>query len=300
MQKVDFFIVGAPKYGTTSLSEYLREHPEICFSDPKEPDYFDDLSRDCFYGTEEEYHKIFFSHCTSEKIRGEGSTWYLYSQKAIPNIMKYNPEARIIVMLRNPVEMVHSLHSHLVFSCDEDERDFKKAWNLQDLRREQKHIPKTDYHPAAFLYAEVAGYSRQLEALYRNVPKKQVMVILFDDFIADTKGVYKDVLEFLDVSTDFVPSFEIINPAKVSRSRLIAKVFHKPPNQLTVLARRLRKKLGLRTLGIRPLLNLLNTRAQKRPPLDENMKETLRNTFREDIQQLGKLLGRDLSHWLDN
>ena len=145
MRKPDFFLIGAPKCGTTALATYLSEHPNILLSDPKEPQYFcKDLK---WYGnpvkSDEDYLRRFFPGLEGSPaaIVGEASSLYLYSKVAVPNILSFQPEAKFIVMLRNPVEMAYSLHSMLCFQGEEDEKDFLKAWHLQDQRRAGRFIP---------------------------------------------------------------------------------------------------------------------------------------------------------------
>ena len=108
--KVDFFIVGAPKAGTTSLFHYLNEHLEIEMSSQKEPDYFSDgaLKRQGMYYRKsrienlEKYHGLFTNK--EVKLRGEASVSYLFYNDVPQKIKDYNPKAKIIIMLRNPID----------------------------------------------------------------------------------------------------------------------------------------------------------------------------------------------------
>jgi hypothetical protein len=122
-----FFIVGAPKSGTTALAVYLQDHPMVCFSEDKEPQYFAlDLPGQRLV-TDEAQYLAFFHPSETNKIAGEASVFYLYSKVAIQNIAKFDQNAKLIVMLRNPIDIVHSFHAQLVFSGEEDERDFAEA-----------------------------------------------------------------------------------------------------------------------------------------------------------------------------
>jgi hypothetical protein len=130
----DFFIVGAPRCGTTSLSRYLARHPQISFSEPKEPHYFSQVSKDfSTLEVQENYLARFFRHRqNSHQAVGEGSVSYLYSQQAIDQILKFNPRAKFIAMVRNPIDMIHSYHYRLLFTLDEDVQDFATAWSLHE------------------------------------------------------------------------------------------------------------------------------------------------------------------------
>ena len=117
-KKPGFFIVGAPKCGTTSFYHYLRQHPQIFMPDNKEPHYFgSDLKKrsDEFIKTEEEYLSL-FKDADSSQMAGEASTFYLYSKAAQKEIKGFNPHAKIIIMLRNPIDFLHSLRISFVFS----------------------------------------------------------------------------------------------------------------------------------------------------------------------------------------
>ena len=112
--KVDFFIVGAPKAGTTSLYHYLNEHLEVEMSSQKEPDYFSDdalQEQGLYYGknridTLDKYNNLFVNH--QAKLRGEGSVSYFFYDDVPNKIKKYNPDSKIIIMLRNPIDRAFS------------------------------------------------------------------------------------------------------------------------------------------------------------------------------------------------
>ncbi len=304
MLKPNFFIVGAPKCGTTALSEYLRTHPQIFFSTPKEPSYFStDLgtdSRNPVFYTERDYLEKCFKGSTSQHLAiGEGTAVHLYSQVAVKNIIKFNPVAKIIVMLRNPIDLVYSWHSHLLSVFREDIVDFEEAWNKQLVRKEGRNLPKICHEPKMLFYREIALLGQQLERLYQSVPREQVLVIWFDDFISQTPQVYNQVLQFLGVSPDGRQEFPRVNENRVIRlpwlkfsmENLLASWLGK-----AVISAK--KQLGIKTLGIGPLIAVFHTKIQPRPPLDPSMRKVLIEEFREDIEKLSGLLGKDLSHWV--
>lgn len=111
MRRPNTFIVGAPKCGTTALSTYLSEHREVFLSDPKEPNYFcSDLPERQVVSQMEDYLTLFEGALDGHSVVMEASTWYLVSRVAVANIMEFEPRARLIVMVRNPIDLVHSLH----------------------------------------------------------------------------------------------------------------------------------------------------------------------------------------------
>jgi len=156
LKRPNFFIIGAQKSGTTALCEYLAAHPDICISRLKEPHYFSDEFNSIYSIDTLEKYLGLFSHCEKNiAVVGEASTGYLQSEIALKNIYNYNPDSKIIVMLRNPLDLVISLHSHLVFYGHEDEYSFEKAWKLQDKRKRGIHLPRDPRLRHTLQYASV-------------------------------------------------------------------------------------------------------------------------------------------------
>jgi hypothetical protein len=301
--KIDFFIIGAPKCGTTSLVEYLSSHPDIGFSKIKEPHYF---STDFpGYQVNQDY-ESFISTCfpleNEEKLKyGEGSVFYLYSAVAVKNILDYNPNAKFIVMLRNPVDLVYSLHAQLLFTGDEKINSFSDAWKMCEIRRSQnKQIPKTCREPFFLQYDKMGLLGENLERLYSMVPEKQRKTIVFDDFITNTKQVYMETLSFLDLDYDGRDEFPQVNVNTKVYFQLINSIVRYPPKVLAWITERIKNFLGIETLFIGSLLHYaktLNKVEIKREPLSEDFRLELHETFKEDIHKIEKLVNVDLSHW---
>ena len=215
--KPSYFIVGSPKCGTTALAEYLKVHDDIFVSTPKEPHYFaDDFPH---YKKElpdlASYEALFDTPDANKcKITGEASVWYLYSKCAISNIKAYQPDAKIIVMLRKPLEVVESLHRQMLWVLDEDDPSLESAWNKQADRSRGIGLPDKCREPAFLQYKNVVDYSVQLKRLYSVFPAEQIKIILFDDFKNNTLQVYKEVIEFLGFEYDGRKEFEKINERK--------------------------------------------------------------------------------------
>lgn len=291
----NFFILGAPKCGTTALQSYLSEHPDIYI--PKgERNYF---SKDINSGEHADLDSYLATFESSEvgQVIGEKSVWYLYSHEAIRNILKFNPNAKFIVMLRNPVDTAYSLYSQLLRSvggrCQkEDVADFREAWYLQAERKNGKRIPKGCREPKWLQYGEVCKFGDQIERLFTQIPKDRVMIIFYKDFKEDTYAIYKKTLEFLGVPYDGRTEFAVINSNKtVIRPRL---------RRFLLAVVRLKEILRLPSFNFNILGQILEkTRPeQKRPPLSADFKMELVNYFRKDIKKLSALTGRDLSYWL--
>lgn len=212
--------------------------------------------------------------------------------------MKYNNEAKIIVMLRNPIDMVYSLYYQQAYNFDEDARSFNDAWYLQDIRAKGQSIPARCREPSHIQYKDVGCYSTQLKKLYKHVPREQVKVIFFDDFVRETQKTYYDVLSFLNISSDGRTEFPRINPNKIHKSKLIGSALRKNPRFVRKAKQTIKRILNIRSFHILPTLVRLNTKKIPRPPLDKDMKKILIEEFKEEIRELSQMMGKNLEHWL--
>ncbi len=296
----NFFILGAPKCGTTALSEYLRRHSQIFVSTPKEPHYFcDDF--DYYYApgerTEAHYLRLFDRADESHLAVGEASVWYLYSRTAARNIMEFDPSARVIVMVRNPVELVPSLHSQLRYMLDEVEPDPAVAWGLQGVRRQGEGLPDTVRVPEFLQYGETARLGAQVRRVLEVVPREQLKVLVFDDLRADTGAVYRDALAFLGVPDDGRSEFPRVNENKVHRAAALARFTQRPPSALVAMARGVKRLAGIQRLGVLDRLRRRNRQVTRREEIAPEFVQELREHFRDDVAELGELIGRDLSAW---
>jgi hypothetical protein len=290
MIKPNFFIVGAPKCGTTSLAAWIADHPDIYFSPTKEPHFFNtDHKR--FINSIQGYESLFEGATKSHRAVGEASVWYLYSSAAVANILAYNPDAKFIVMLRNPVEMAPSLHEELVFTGREDVADFAAAWNLQDARRRGEHLPRMVWEPKYLQYGDLCSLGGQVKRLFQSVPREHVKVILLDDLTQDPGGVYRSVLQFLGVDDDHRRDFRPLNRAKSRRwPGLLAVAW-----AVTTAKRAIGMEGGL---GLWKRIDALNRVERPRSPVSTEMKQRLQDYFGGDIVLLQQLIERDLSRWL--
>lgn len=297
----DFFIIGAPRSGTTALSEYLRANPHICFAEPKETQFFcTDMPEIRLCDTEAEYMELFFSHCLDRHVQatGEGSVWHLYSRTAIENILNYAPAARFIVMIRNPVDMVIALYEKLFELLWEDQSTFEKAWRMQDQRRAGRGVPKRCANPKLLLYRDIGLLGEQLAHFYAAVPQQQRLTIVFDDFASSPDEVYSRVLDFLGVTHDGRVEFPRLNEGRHVRSRWLMDFASHPPAWLVSVVSGMKRILGIRRLGVTPAMRraLLVPRKEK-PVVTETFRKELAECFAGDIDKLSRLIGRDLSHW---
>lgn len=291
----DFFIVGAPKCGTTAMNRYLRQHPQIFMPEKKDISYF---GADLKFGRERitcaEYLALFRDANGATRI-GESSVWYMYSRMAAEEIKSFSPSASIIVMLRNPVDMLYAQHSQFLYNCNEDIADFETALEAEPDRKQGKRIPRQSHFVEGLFYRETVKYTEQLLRYFDVFGHRNVHVILYDDFKQDTAKAYKDTLLFLGADPSFQPSFEVINPNKTLRNRRLQELLVAPPPLLT----KIYKKVMPPSLQghLMKRLKRMNTQHTKRSALDPELRQRLQVEFQPEVQRLANLLGRDLSSW---
>ncbi len=299
MKKPNFFIVGAPRCGTSALYEYLRTHPDICMPDYKEPHYFSGwFSNHWIRVAPFDAYLDLFKKCGEDKILiGEASTTYILSADALKNIYKFDNKAKIIVMVRNPIEMVHSLHSRLVYRLQEDEKDFEKAWRLQASRGNGENIPKTCLVSELLQYSNIGKLGKHIENLFDIFPKEQIKIILFEDFKRNPKEVYENVLVFLNVHSDGKTVFPVFNENTVYRSFWFFYLFNKKFPFLDLPVRKFKKLIGVGNIGVRNLIYRLNSKKSPRAAIRQEFHAELVKEFSEDIDKLSRILNKDISHW---
>ena len=216
----------------------MGQHPDICMAFPKEPGYFakdHNKESDELYGqgtylkarTPEEYARH-FSHYDGERLTGEATTTYLYSREAAREIHDYNPDARIIIMLRHPVDFLHSLHMQYVNDSSETERDFRKALDKEVERRDGNELPKgaKAIVPSLLLYRDRVKYAQQIERYQKLFPAEHILFLVSEDFKADNPKVFKQVLHFLGVNEGFEPEFNEVNSSAAPRSYTLHKMLN--------------------------------------------------------------------------
>jgi len=294
--KPDFFIVGAPKCGTTSMAEYLNRHPEV-FVIRGEPHFF---GSDIDYNTPRmprARYQALWQSAGDKRLIGDRSTWYLYSERAAAEIHAYNPDARVIAMLRHPAELIHSLHAHHAQRDRRDDiADLAEALAAEPERRQGRRIPPNARFAATLWYSRIPRYSAQLTRYFKAFGREQVLVILFDDLKSDPAGVYREVLEFLGADPDFKPDFSVHNAAAPATDSWLRRLWKTGTWRYRVRAllpqalySRLRRRRGARM-----------ARAAARAPraaLDPALRARLIETFLPEVEALEKLLKRDLSAW---
>jgi hypothetical protein len=289
--KPNFLIVGAAKCGTTSMHRYLCQHPDIFMPEWKEPAFFiEDPFKKLNCATPAVYHKI-FKGASDKYAVGEASTAYLYDKDAPKLIRDALGNIKIIIMLRNPVDMSYSLYNHQVRKEGETIQRFEDALEAEEMRRKNPAFKQTCYGwHANYYYTRRALYYDQVKRYFDTFGQDYVFIILFEDLIADPVDTAQKTFRFLGVDETFVPmtraynrAGEILNIPKFWKDRsLLIKT------SSFVFSKTIIKKIPhlIRTIGKKPP-----------PPLSSETAQRLRNIFYGDICQLEKLIEKNLSAW---
>ena len=304
MSLPNFLIIGAAKAGTNALYHYLRQHPQVYMSPWKEPKFFAfeseaDLGFRAANGRDApvnasvildqaEYEELFDDARDDELARGEASTHYLYVERSPARIKALIPDAKLIAVLRNPVDRAFSSYQHLVRD-DLEPLDFGAALDAEPQRI-------AEHYAYLYRYTDMGFYSEQLDRYEKTFPENQLCVLLYDDLRSDPEGTCRRIFSFLGVDEDFVPDMSgEYNRSGVPKNRFM----HRLLNPSAPMKRRLWNVTPrfARERLLDAQTRMVNRNLQ-RQTMPEPERDRLRDVFREEVGRLETRLGRDLSHWL--
>lgn len=292
----DFVIVGAPRAGTTSLYAYLRSHPQVYMPANKEPHFFgSDLTRQHAPLSLGEYRALFRGAKPGQRT-GEASPLYMVSECAAAEIRALQPDARIIIMLRHPVDLIHSLHQQNLAMGVENVDDLLLALELEPARREGRALPPRTRAIDALRYRAVSRLADQLERFQASFPAEQIHLIFFDELRADARAVFAGVTRFLGIDPLSPASAVALNSAGMARWwRLQHWLMHPTPpfDRLATILRR-----SDTAHRMRGLMLSLNRRPAPPTPMDPALRQALEGEFRPQVARLQEITGRNLSSWI--
>jgi hypothetical protein len=290
----DLFLVGAAKCGTTAMHQYLRAHPDIYMA-AKEPHHFGRDIRSDRSGNDRGAYLRLFDGARDEKVVGEASVWYLMSRYAAEEIRDFRPDARIVIMLREPVDLLRSLHTHNVANGVEDITDFGEAISA-GVRTFAGRRSGRPMFADSMTYLPVGRFASQIQRYRTCFPAERIHVILYEEFARHPGAAYRDLLTFLGVDPGFrPPQFERINAARRTRSKTVARWLHSPPHIAQQAFRLLVPesiRSGIWRRGVRPLVESVNTRRPASAGLDPALRAKLRDYYRDEIPQVAELIER--------
>jgi hypothetical protein len=293
IKRPNFFFVGHTRSGTTSLKEELEQHPEIFFyyakswQKPNGPFGFESS-----FKNDEEFLEEFRG--VKEKRVGQKRGDYLSCPWAAERIKKFSPNAKIIMTLRNPIDVMYSLHATMLYrETVEDIEDFGEALKMEEERKKKygyKVIPKK-YHPH-MLYRETVRYSQQVKRYFELFGEENVKVTIFDEYIKNKSSTLRDILKFLDVDEDFEIKHVNTNAGRKYRSRTIHSA---------VMTNKFGVRGVLRNIpGSAKIYRKINNNEFKRKTLEPSLRKSLQDDLKKEIDELSLMLKKDLSYWYKN
>lgn len=303
--KPNLFIVGQPKTGTTALHQFLGQHPEIYMSSIKEPHFFCadfHLESDRAYGKQRFYdfrsesaYLQLFSKAKNVKVAGESSTNYLYSQVAAEKIHNFNPDAKIIIVLREPAKFLYSLHSHYVKFTEENEPDFLTALALETKRKQEEALSPRVTSPSYLYYSQRVQYYQQVKRYCDRFKPEQIKVIIFEEFKSANERIFREILEFLGVEPNFIPEYSAINVNKEVKFKALNNLINNP------LAKSISKNLLSQEFNDFVRDNIVEKLLWHQAPkakIPEEIKLQLMQQYQPEVAKISELLQLDLlSKW---
>jgi len=313
-------IGGAPRCGTTSLSKFLAAHPDVCFSSVKEThflllnDLLDADERTLRQAIADDYLPRYFADCpTDSRLWAEGSVSFIYSPEAARQLLRVWPDTRFVITLRDPMEMLPSLHERNLYQGDETVEDFAEAWHLTPRRARGEAIPPSCFDSRMLRYDEAAKLGTYLGRLLEAVGVDRCHTIVHDDIVTKPAKVISELYRFLDLSHDGRNHLPRVRDGRGYRSATLQRLLKRPPKALRGALAGRHHHLRVKPIGtdgerseglfnavfrIRKALLRLNTVPSRRRPLSAEMQREIRDVFEDDVARLARLLDRDLSHWL--
>jgi len=298
-QRPNLFIVGAQKAGTSALAGWLSQHPQVYMSFPKEPGFLafgeTGYALNDGYGNpapassyvvrdHNSYLALFAGAQAQHRVIGEASTWYLNIPGMARKLRDYNPSARIIIILRNPVERAYSAWCHARGDRLEPCDSFADALALEQRRGEVEFLLR---------YRRMGLYADALEEYLDIIGPTKLLVLFYEDMRGDARVFWGQVCEFLQMDASIEPAFNYrYNRAGNPRSRMLQRLLRSHRVKQTV-----RRLLPHRvSLSIKNRLDDANLRGF--PPMDNTVRDELRDYYRDDIRRLAELTDRNLEAWL--
>ena len=286
----NFLIIGAMKSGTTAISNFLSQHPDIYMHPLKELHFFSTFENDsyCLENGKikafslDEYNKL-FSKVNSEKIIGEASTSYLYVKKSAYQIKNYIPSSKILVILRNPIHRAFS-HYNFMVSIDLEQLSFEES-----IKQESIRINK---NLSFGHYLQRGKYYKQLKTYFNLFDRRKVKVLIYEDFVKDPKSFMYKIFDFLElhnrVEIDFSNRYQISGKPKI---KLLNDILVKPNFLKQKLRPILPKKVENFLLTIRDK-NLIKSK------MNLKTQNKLIEFYKENILKTSNLIDIDLKEWL--
>lgn len=298
-KKVNLFLIGAPKCGTTSLAKYLSLHEKIFLPKIKEPHYFaikhilPPISG--YIQSINKYNELYNFDVTDKmEYFLDASVWYYSKKEIAQELYNYNPLSKIILIIRNPYDAIRSLFIHRAMALQEDCIDINEAIKLEDSRKKGKNIPVSLKKTAQGLfYVENYKYAQKIENYYNIFGKENVKVLFFDDLIQNKKQIFDDIFNFLSLKNDIDLNLtkDVFNKSIIYRNNIVNKFIKFVPKTM---------KRRFSSIYRKYIDEKINQLVPKNTIIDEynnEILELLKSVYTPEIEALEELLNIDLKNW---
>jgi hypothetical protein len=282
------FIVGSIKGGTTFLHDALSRHPEIAMSRPKEPGFFADAEFPASRVRSLDEYRAIFPVTPRTKVKGEASVNNLYSQDAADRIHRFDPEARILISLRDPTDVIVSLHHHMVFHGHQPEPSLARALQGASSASAESLFPWLRYY-------DVVKFAEQIDRYLAVFPRENVRIVLFDDVTRNIEGELRTLLGWLGLDGSVRVDGVRQNERRDPRNLRLARWLRTPPSSIRTMGRLLPegpKRTIARTM------KRWNASPAYRKREDDAIRRRLRSELAAEVTSLERVLDRSLAHWL--
>lgn len=297
----NLFVVGSGKCGTTTIHDSLYQHPDVFMSIPKEPAYF---CKD-FHEESDEFHKKqnffffrnrreylnLFSSAKSQRVIGEASTLYFTSKVAAKKIYEFNPESKIIILIREPVDLLYSIHGEYLLKFRENIDDFKQALEAEKQRRNWENIPKRIPAPSLLFYSEKVKFSSHIRRYLELFGREQVKIIVYEDFKKNNYKVLQDIFKFIGVETDIDVELKTYRASRKIRSRGLKTILNFP--FFSLFPKKILK--GRNYYQLRSLLYKAIVKNEPRLEIQPELKKELMEKYKNEVKKTERLINKDLS-----
>jgi hypothetical protein len=253
----------------------------------------------------------YFADRAGYSILAERSVTYLYTPKLLEPILRLWPNSRFVIALRDPMQMVPSLHQRLRYMGDETASEFEHAWSLVRQRRQGRAVPRGCADPRWLDYWESGRLGHYVSEIFRTVGPERCFISLFDDLVADPAAQYRRMLEFLELPDDHQCEFRPERESSGFRIPWLQRLLKRPPpaalkffgsaehqHRVAKPVRRGHTLASSAILGARKRVLRWNRRAAPPVRLSPAVQGQIRAMFHEDVRLLEDTISRDLSHWL--
>jgi len=293
MKMPNFLIIGANKSGTTTLYNYLKQHPEIYLSSLKEPHFFS-------YGYDERCpiaeispitnlkdYCALFRQVSNETAIGEASTSYLNHPQAAKRIYSCLPNAKLITILRDPVEGAYSKFL----------MEYRKQFDISS-KQDPLHVFEQAVRTSSSIRMN-GLYYKKIQRYLQLFNQKQLKIYLFEDLKNNTESLLQDVFLFLDVDENFHvdKSLDVYNAGGIPKNKTIYNYLEKSRRLSHTIKPFISEALLKQIYNV--YANIRNFNFVQPPKLPLEIRKQLIDIYRDDILHLQDLLHRDLSTWLE-